>query len=150
MPMCLASLPWCPQPRGPPAAPLPHCGCGDLEPQGSACVLFPPILEEAPVGTLSQWALGPYSQGLPPSCSMRSWSTWQVPLGRRPHGSSRDRVPPSGWRHWDWTETPAPGRVSSQQSTEKPNSASDSPHTPPSMGLLFVTSEASCSTEKKA
>ena len=33
--LCLASLPWCPQPRGPPAAPLPRWGWGDLELWGS-------------------------------------------------------------------------------------------------------------------
>ena len=98
---------------------------------------------------LSQWELGPYSQAFPPSCSVMSWSAWQVQLGRRPHGSSRDRAPPSGWRRWDWTEMPAPSRVSSQQSTEQPHRASDSPCPLPSTGLIFVTSEASCSTEKR-
>ena len=38
----------------------------------------------------------------------RSWSAWQVQLGRRPHGSSRDRALPSRGRRWDWTEMPAP------------------------------------------
>ena len=98
---------------------------------------------------LSQWELGPYSQAFPPSCSVMSWSAWQVQLGRRPHGSSRDRAPPSGWRRWDWTEMPAPSRVSSQQGTEQPHRASDSPCPLPSTGLIFVTSEASCSTEKR-
>lgn len=44
---------------------------------------------------------------------------------------------------------PAPNRVSSQQSTEQPHRASDSPCPLPSTGLIFVTSEASCSTEKR-
>ena len=98
---------------------------------------------------LSQWELGPYSQAFPPSFSVMSWSAWQVQLGRRPHGSSRDRAPPSGWRRWDWTEMPALSRVSSQQGTEQPHRASDSPCPLPSTGLIFVTSEASCSTEKR-
>ena len=34
-PCARCPLPWCPQPRGPPAAPLPLCGWGDLEPWGS-------------------------------------------------------------------------------------------------------------------
>ena len=67
-----------------------------------------------PVGT------GTIQSGPPPSCSVRSWSAWKVQLGRRPHGSSKDRALPSLGRYWDWTETPAPGRVSSQQSTEQP------------------------------
>ena len=70
-------------------------------------------------------------------------------VGRRPHGSSRDRAPPSGWRRWDWTEMLALSRVSSQQGTEQPHRASDSPCPLPSTGLIFVTSEASCSTEKR-
>ena len=98
---------------------------------------------------LSQWELGPYSQAFPPSCSVMSWSAWQVQLGRRPHGSSKDRAPPSGWRRWDWTEMPAPSRVSSEQSTEQPHRASDSPCPLPSTGLIFVTSDASFSTEKR-
>ena len=95
-----------------------------------------------PVGT------GAIQSGPPPSCSVMSWSAWQVQLGRRPHGSSRDRALPSRGRRWDWTETPAPGRVSSQQTPEQPHSASGSPRPLPSAGLLFVTSEALCSTEK--
>ena len=59
LPLCLVAQPRCPQPRGPPAVPLPHCGWGDLEPQGSTRVTFPPVLEEAHVGALSKWALGP-------------------------------------------------------------------------------------------
>ena len=66
LPLCLVAQPRCSQPRGPPAVLLPHCGWGDLEPQGSTRVTFPPVLEEAPVGALSQWALGPYSQALLP------------------------------------------------------------------------------------
>ena len=42
-----------------------------------------------------------------------------------------------------------PGRVSSQQTPEQPHSASDSPHPLPPSGLLSVTSEAPCSTEKR-
>ena len=80
-------------------------------------------------------SLRPFSQTLHLSCSERSWSAWQ--LGRRPHGSSRDRAPPSGRRRWDWTEMQAPGRVSSQQTPEKPHSASDSPCPLPSMGLIL-------------
>ena len=41
-------------------------------------------------------------------------------MGRRPHGSSKDMALPSLGRYLDWTETPASGRVSSQQSTEQP------------------------------
>ena len=96
-----------------------------------------------PLGT------GTIQSGPPPSCSVMSWSAWQVQLGRRPHGSSKDRAPPSGWRRWDWTEMPAPSRVSSQQSTEQPHRASDSPCPLPSTGLIFVTSDASFSTEKR-
>lgn len=66
LPLCLVAQPRCSQPRGPPAVLLPHCGWGDLEPRGSTRVPFPPVLEEAPVGALSQWALGPYSQALLP------------------------------------------------------------------------------------
>ena len=99
---------------------------------------------------LSQWALEPYSQALPPSCSVRSWSAWQVPLGRRPHGSSRDRALPSRRRCLDWTRMPAPGRVSSQQATEQPHGASDSPCPLPSVGLLSVTPAALCSTKRKS
>ena len=51
LPLCLVSTPWFPQPKGPPTAPLPHCSLGDLEPQGSTCVPFPPISEEPPVGS---------------------------------------------------------------------------------------------------
>ena len=98
---------------------------------------------------LSQWELGPYSQAFPPSCSVMSWSAWQVQLGRRPHGSSKDRALPSLGRYLDWTETPASGRVSSQQSTEQPHRASDFPCPLPSTGLSFVTSESLCSTEKR-
>ena len=84
-----------------------------------------------PVGT------GTIQSGPPPSCSVRSWSAWQVQLGRRPHGSSRDRALPSRGRRWDWTETPAPGRVSSQQTPEQPHSASGSPRPLPSTGLIL-------------
>ena len=55
-----------------------------------------------PLGT------GTIQSGPPPSCSVMSWSAWQVQLGRRPHGSSRDRALPSRGRRWDWTEMPAP------------------------------------------
>ena len=43
----------------------------------------------------------------------------------------------------------APGRVSAQETPEQPHSASDSPRPVHSMGLLFVTSEAHCITEKR-
>ena len=84
-----------------------------------------------PVGT------GTIQSGPPPSRSVRSWSAWQVQLGRRPHSSSRDRAPPSRGRRWDWTETQAPSRASSQQNTEQPHSASDSPCPLPSLGQLL-------------
>ena len=84
-----------------------------------------------PLGT------GTIQSGPPPSCSVRSWSPWQVQLGRRPHGSNRDRAPPSRGRHWDWTEMQAPSRVSSQQTPEQPHSASDSPHPLPSAGCFL-------------
>lgn len=86
-----------------------------------------------PVGT------GTIQSGPPPSRSVRSWSAWQVQLGSRPHGSNRDRATPSGGRRWDWTEMPAHGRVSFQQITEQPHSASYSPCPLPSTDLLFVT-----------
>ena len=84
-----------------------------------------------PVGT------GTIQSGPPPSCSVRSWSAWQVQLGRRPHGSSKDRAPPSCRKRWDWREMLAPSRVSSQQTPEQPHSAPDSPHPLPSLGQLL-------------
>ena len=63
---------------------------------------------------------GTIQSGPPPSCSVRSWSAWHIHLGTRPHGNSKDRALPSLGRCWDCTETPAPDRVSSQQSTEQP------------------------------
>ena len=94
-------------------------------------------------------ATGTIQSGPPSSHSVRSWSAWQVQLGRRPHGSSRDRASSSCGRLWDWIEMPAPGRVSSQQITEQPHSASDSPCPLSYTGLLSLTSETSCSTEKR-
>ena len=64
--------------------------------------------------------------------------------------SSRDRALPSRRRCLDWTRMPAPGRVSSQQATEQPHGASDSPCPLPSVGLLSVTPAALCSTKRKA
>ena len=128
---------------------LPSLKLGRPGASGIHLCSLPSHIGGASCRVLSQWELGPYSQAFPPSCSVMSWSAWQVQLGRRPHGSSKDRAPPSGWRRWDWTEMPAPSRVSSEQSTEQPPRASDSPCPLPSTGLIFVTSDASFSTEKR-
>ena len=125
----------------------PHLGWGDLELWG-LCYLHSHIRGGSCRGLIPVGIRAIGSEP-PSSCSVRSWSAWQVQLGSKPHSSNRDRAPASGGRHWEWTETLGPDRISSQQIPEQDNSASDSPHPLPSMGLLFVTSEASCSTERR-
>lgn len=66
LPLHLASPPQCSQPRGPPAAPTLNAA-GRPGARSLPCYL-PSVLEEAPVGALSLWALAPYSQALS-SCS---------------------------------------------------------------------------------
>ena len=49
---------------------------------------------------------------------------WSIQLGSRPHGSNRNRVTPSGGRHWDWTvagdgERSTRGRASTFKSWRK-------------------------------
>ena len=43
---------------------------------------------------LSQWELGPYSQAFPPSCSVMSWSAWQVQLAGGPMAAAGTRRHP--------------------------------------------------------
>ena len=147
LPLCLASLPWCPQPRGPPAAPLPRWGWGDLELWGS-CYL-PSCIRGGSCRGLIPVSIGAIKSDPPSLLLCEELVSLAGAVGQRPLGSTRDRAPPSGGRRWEWTETLGPGRISSQQTTEQAHSASDSPHPLLSVGLLFVTSEASCSTERR-
>lgn len=139
----------CPQPKGPQHSP-PRCSSGDLESPGSTCVPFPPISEEPPVGSYPSGNWDHTVKAFPPSCSSDELVSLVGSIGQE-----------APWQQQEQSTTlrlEALGldRDARPQAESVLSKAQSSP-----TGLLillvplpfrspdFVTSEASCSTEKR-
>ena len=99
LPLRLASLPWCPQPRGPPAATVPQWGWGDLELQG--LYYLPSCIGGGACRSLIPVGIGAIRSDPPSLLLGEGLVSLAGAVGQRPLGSSRDRTPPSGRRRWD-------------------------------------------------